>query len=461
MDQGTRRDRTGSVAEGPGPAAVAGRRPGDRVRNRLRPSLLPLEDRRLLSTFDVTSAADDGSIGTLRGPYSRPMRPPLRARSISISAVRRRRSRWREGKLELSNTAEPTTITGPGAGWLTINGNRADGVFQVDRTVSASLSGLTITRGSTGNHGGGVINSGSLMLSGCTISGNSSQYGGGLFNEGTATLIECTISGNTAQSGGGVYNAGTVSLTNCTIGGNSGQNGGGLTNYAAATLTECTIAFNTARSHGGGLSNSGNGPGNQTTLTLTACTITGNSAPTGGGLYNHDGLANPAVATLTDTIVARNSATGRAPGDIGGRDAANVTGSFNLFGTGGSGGVEGGIQGNIVLVEPHRPGPGRGGRLRRAHSRPSPSCRARGHRTGTPIVGLATDQRGFALDLPRPDIGAFQSRAVPLVVGAATDDGSITRYARSAGPSTWPTSGVATRRSPSTRPSSQRRGPLP
>ena len=34
--------------------------------------------------------------------------------------------------------------------------------------------------------------------------------------------------------------------------------------------------------------------------------------------------------------------------------------------------------------------------------------------TGIAVAGITTDQRGFALDSPRPDIGAFQSN--PLVV---------------------------------------------
>ena len=37
-----------------------------RQRRRMRPTLLALEDRRLLSTFTVTSTLDDGSVGTLR-----------------------------------------------------------------------------------------------------------------------------------------------------------------------------------------------------------------------------------------------------------------------------------------------------------------------------------------------------------------------------------------------------------
>ena len=38
---------------------------------------------------------------------------------------------------------------------------------------------------------------------------------------------------------------------------------------------------------------------------------------------------------------------------------------------------------------------------------------------GTTVAGITTDQRGFALDAPRPDIGAFQSN--PLVVNTTSD----------------------------------------
>ena len=162
------RERRSSTAAGPGCPAGADHRRGERVRHRLRPAVQALEDRRLLSTFDVTSTADDGSIGTLRWAVNRRMRPPARARSISIWATRRRRSRCREAQLELSNTAEPTTITGPGAGLLSIDGNEAESRVPDRSEVTASLSGLTISGGST------------------------TGFGGGLYNDGTATLTDCT-----------------------------------------------------------------------------------------------------------------------------------------------------------------------------------------------------------------------------------------------------------------------------
>ena len=57
-------------------------------------------------------------------------------------------------------------------------------------------------------------------------------------------------------------------------------------------------------------------------------------------------MATPATANLTDTIVAGNTVSDAS--DIGG--ASNVSGSDNLIGTGGSGGLVNGVDGNIVLT---------------------------------------------------------------------------------------------------------------
>ena len=82
-------------------------------------------------------------------------------------------------QLELSDTTGTETITGPAAG-VTVSGNNASRVFQVDGLVTASISGLTITGGfsaggGTAGYGGGVNNNGSLTLTNCTVSGNSTS----------------------------------------------------------------------------------------------------------------------------------------------------------------------------------------------------------------------------------------------------------------------------------------------
>ena len=71
---------------------------------------------------------------------------------------------------------------------------------------------------------------------------------------------------------------------------------------------------------------------------FTFCTISSNSAEYGGGLAGGE--------ILTDTIVAGNTNANGIASDIEG----NATGSYNLIGTGGSGGVTGGSDGNIVLT---------------------------------------------------------------------------------------------------------------
>src|SRR5262249_31191160 len=117
------------------------------------------------------------------------------------------------GQLVLTDSA--TTILGPGATLLTVNGNHKSRVILVQKG-SAALSGLTITGGSD-DVGGGLYNSGgTLSLTGCTVSGNSATFvrgnsgtytGGGLYNRyGTLSLTDATISGNSAYSDNGLAN---------------------------------------------------------------------------------------------------------------------------------------------------------------------------------------------------------------------------------------------------------------
>jgi hypothetical protein len=200
------------------------------------------------------------------------------------------------GQLELSDTAT-TTVTGPGANLLTISGNDASRVFDVD-DGSMALSGVTITGGSANGNGGGVADyGGTLSLTNVTVSGNSaSGVGGGVSSTGTAMLTNVTASGNSASGGGGLFNHGIETLTNVTVSGNSASNdgGGGLLNFGTATLVGVTISSNTADG-GGGLLNNG-------TATLTNVTLSGNSAELGGGLLNNE------TAILTNVTVSGNSA---------------------------------------------------------------------------------------------------------------------------------------------------------
>ncbi len=287
-------------------------------------------------------------------------------------------------QLLLSNSLLPIAIAGQaGAAAVTVSGGGKSAVLRLDSGVTATISGLTITGGLT-NQGGGVFNDdGTLSLIDCTISDNSAGTdGGGLFSiKGSVTLTDCTISGNSTNQngkGGGVnVFSGTATLYDCTISDNSAGSGAGLylNNGSTATLYDCTISDNSARSDGGGMdddgaesatleactisgnlaSQSGGGVWSQIpssrTLYLTDCTIYGNSATNqGGGLFTSGGTTTIAActisgnsagskagglfiqnkATLTDTIVAGNSAA--AGPDVYG--TATTTSSNNLIGNG-------------------------------------------------------------------------------------------------------------------------------
>ena len=275
------------------------------------------------------------------------------------------------------------------------------------------MSGNSVTGAPYGpSRGGTVFNYrlGNLTLTDCTLSGNSVQSsGGGLENDGTAYLTDCTLSDNFGVDGGGVVNfLGTISLNNCTLSGNSASNGGGLLNYyGTATLTDCTLSGNSAVGYGGGVLNLG-----ALNLTLTACTLSGNSATYAGGLANYYG-----TATLTNTIVAGNNNPSGAS-DISGNE--NVSGSYNLIGTGGSGGLADGVDGNIVLTSLTNLGlaplGNNGGPTQTMALLPGSSAIGTGVTadypgTSTPIT---TDQRGEPLDVPNPDIGAFQTQPPTL-----------------------------------------------
>ncbi len=343
------------------------------------------------------------------------------------------------GPLDFNNTHGTQTINGPTAA-LSVSGGGNSQVFKIDAGVTASLSALTITGGnSMGSDGGGLVNSGNLTLNNCLITGNTASTigtGGGLENYGSATLTNCVLSGNSAgNEGGGLAGNGMTTLVNCAVTDNNAGAGGGLFMSGKTTLTGCTLSGNTASGIGGGLDmsagtstlinctvagNSADGGGgvyNDGSLSLTNCTVTGNSggAKGGGGLFNAGNSA-----TLTNTIVAGNTNGSAAPSDIGG--GINVSGTYNLIGTGGSGGLTNGVGGNIVGVA--SPGLASlayyGGPTQTVALLPGSPAIGK----GTKVAGVTTDQRGFPLDSP-VDIGAFQVDSNVLAVNTPFEGSGV------------------------------------
>ena len=241
--------------------------------------------------------------------------------------------------------------------------------------------------------------------------------GGAIVNRGTLAVLECALTGNTAIYGGAISNAGTLNLVDSTLSGNSASSyGGAVYSTGSVTLTDCTISGNSAGSVGGGIYRSGySQPG--TSLTLADCTISGNSALLGGGIVGFN-------VTMSNTIVA-NRGSG---GDIRGI----VSGSNNLVDDAATaGGLVDGADGNLVGDDP------RLGELA-YNGGPTPTLallsgsNAIGEGDSSLLPsGVTTDQRGFGLHSPRPDIGAFQYQGPPPT-GAITVSGSTTQPAQTA-----------------------------
>ncbi len=139
---------------------------------------------------------------------------------------------------------------------MPVTTNGVNSIRCVYLASGATLSGFTLTNGSTysANGGGICCQSSSAIVSNCVITGNSTlQNGAGAY---FGTYINCIFIGNIgygSASGGGIANA---YLTNCLIAGNSAYNGGGA-NFPAA-LVNCTVVNNNA-TYGGGVYTGGGG----------------------------------------------------------------------------------------------------------------------------------------------------------------------------------------------------------
>ena len=159
----------------------------------------------------------------------------------------------------------------------------------------------------SGASGGGILNDGStLTITNCVIRDNFAPFGGGIFNSaiqsGTAelTISNSTLSGNsTSGTGGGIYNYGvgnfnfaSVVMTDCTVSGNSAVSGGGIISDGSVSgevvviINNSTISGNTATQKGGGIYNSGVSTTHNAWTRVTDSTISGNSAAMGGGCFN-------------------------------------------------------------------------------------------------------------------------------------------------------------------------------
>ncbi|MBI2361119.1 MAG: hypothetical protein HYV04_19810 [Deltaproteobacteria bacterium] len=203
-------------------------------------------------------------------------------------------------------------ISGPGPSLLAVDGGGAVQVFMVNTAVFGAMvdiSGLTIQNGFSAGQGGAVFNSntsGTTTFTDVAMRNNSAGgFGGAIFNSsGTLVLKGVTVEGNSAIFGGGIINVGTMSLTNVTLSDNAARGGGAIYNIAAMTLINATLSGNSASmaGFGGGILNGG-------TLrlknTIVANSLSGSDcAPVAGALlsdgYNLDSDGSCALGAASD-----------------------------------------------------------------------------------------------------------------------------------------------------------------
>ncbi|MEZ0298983.1 MAG: MBG domain-containing protein [Candidatus Methylacidiphilales bacterium] len=294
-----------------------------------------------------------------------------------------------------------TFNTGRGnGGGMTINGSVVN-IINTDitdnTTTSAASSGgginfaagtividnSRILRNSAGEKGGGFANaSASLTITSSDVSNNfvvnSTSGGGGIYNTGTLNLTGSTVTYNTAPTlGAGMFVSGGASITtidsssvshNNTTSTTVATNGGGIANQGGRLIIQnqsyitynyltgtsgsgagtynyggghvintydSYISNNTAITGGAGVYvNGSTGSFNRTTLADNVITLTSTSG--GGGIYSFAGNY-----TIDGSLITRNTAVDRGGGvlNLGIMTITNTTISDNVVTSGNGGGL--------------------------------------------------------------------------------------------------------------------------
>lgn len=329
------------------------------------------------------------------------------------------------------------TIVGLAGGKITVSGNNAGRIFNIDDNttfaMTVNISDLIITAGSSSGDGGAIfVQNEKVTLDRVTVSNSTTTTQGGGIGVGTSgslVIRNSTISGNSAPTvgvvgtggyGGGIYfaNNGGLTIENSTISGNSAaQQGGGLYFFGTATggtlnVRNSTFSGNTAGTDGGGIvvrSFTGD-------LLIQNSTVAFNTATSGsgGGVIQ---IGTTGTITLESSIVAKNTNT-TAP-DVGG----TVTANFSLIGNSTGATMAGG--GSRVNIDPLLGALADNGGPTMTH-RLLPGSPA--INTGRNLAGLTTDQRGLTRESPsgKSDMGAYEVH-LPTITQVVINGGDVQR----------------------------------
>jgi hypothetical protein len=342
------------------------------------------------------------------------------------------------------------TISGLGAGALSINGNRATQLFNLVGSANDTISGLGLTGGlgaggavgvgagtlylnycvvtnnqaTTGTAGGAIsISSGVLALNTCNFSGNSVLNGGGggaiandsgriyvtnsIFSGNSATAMGTGVFGGAIDNAsGGLYIFGTTFVNNTVSNGSVPAPAGGAIYNGSGTvqITDSTFTSNTAQgvfltASGGAIANSAG------SVTVASCTIDNNKAASTTGSAQGGGISpGTGNVSLRNTIVAGNQVTGPTTlgPDIGGTVFSY---GYNLIQSTAGATFNGDFGSNITGVSPLL------GTLQN-NGGPTPTMAL--------LAGSPAVNKGFYISTPTTD-----QRGYPRVAGGAMDIGAF------------------------------------
>lgn len=354
----------------------------------------------------VTNNADSGP-GSLRqaicnaearpGPDTITFAPSLNGAQIDLTST----------ELE---TLSDISIQGPGSSLLRIFGLNAHRLF-LARSGSLTLSGLTLS-GGLADRGGAIASVGaSLNLQDVNLVQNVANIdGGALETGGGAIRIDgCSFLSNQTKrfNGGAIHGGGAIRITDSSFSDNlSGLRGGAIHHDTGSLFIEnCTFFANRANDHGGAIAVE------DARLEILRSTVSGNianddnaGAQFGGGIHNDQGTVFTA-----NTIIAGNISKGQQAMDVFGAFSSQ---GFNLIGVanGSQGWLASDRTGTFQFPLNARLGSfadNGGGTFTMMPIAGSPAIDA-----GDPsIVGVGeTDQRGFPrVQSGRIDIGAVEN----------------------------------------------------
>ncbi len=197
----------------------------------------------------------------------------------------------------------------------------------VDPGAGAAVTGITVECASGCSSVPLVTNEGTLTLTTVTVNGESSPNGdGGIVNvtsgasSASLTVLDSTVVNNhTPGYGGGI----------------SSKSGSGASGPLSLSVANSTIAGNAASDSGGGIEVQPPAAGATSTASIVNSTVTANFAFLNGGGIDAGGVGVGASVTLSNTIVAANTANvSEADCSASAAGLTDGPGGHNLIGDG-------------------------------------------------------------------------------------------------------------------------------